>query len=474
VTDRAGERRRAVVALGGDAVLRRGERSPLAERVARLMPELKADLLELARIPSIAFPGFPRGPLTEAHDLVAALLRDVGVQNVETLSLPGTAPIVTGEIPAPEGAPTVLLYAHYDVQPPGDERLWDTPPFEPTERDGAIYGRGVADDKANVIAHIGALRAFLGRPPVGIRILIEGQEEYGSALDTYPRHHPERFRADAIVVADAGSVRPGAPALTVGLRGDAEVIVEVRTLAEAKHSGDFGGAAPDALIALLHGLATLHDERGNVAVPDLWRQPWLGASYDDDEFRRRAGVEAGTPLLGSGTLGERLWSGPAITVVGIDAPPVDEAVNAVIPYARAKLNLRVHPEQPAAEAQAALIAHLEAQRPFGIRLRAVAAGDAGDGFAAATTGPGYAAARAALQAAWGSDPVNTAVGGAIPLAAELHHALPDAEILLFGAQDGLCNLHAPNERVLLDELERAVLAEAQFFIEYAARKEHLR
>ncbi|MGZ8475573.1 MAG: M20/M25/M40 family metallo-hydrolase, partial [Candidatus Limnocylindria bacterium] len=284
------------------------------------MPELKADLLRLARIPSIAFPGFPPGPLQDAHDVVADLLRDAGVNNVETLSLPNTAPIVTGEIPAPAGAPTVLLYAHYDVQPAGDERLWDTPPFEPTERDGAIYGRGVADDKANLIAHLGALRAFGGRPPVGIKFLIEGQEEYGSALDDYPPKHPELFQADAIVIGDAGNVRPGVPTLTTALRGDAAVIVEVRTLAEPRHSGEFGGAAPDALLVLLHALSTLHDEHGDVAVAGLRREPWTGASYTDDEFRALAGVAPDLPLFGTGGLGERLWSGPAITVVGLDAP----------------------------------------------------------------------------------------------------------------------------------------------------------
>ena len=435
-------------------------RPALAERVVRLMPELKADLLRLARIRSIAFPGFPTGPLREAYDAVAHLFHEAGVQRMELLSLPDTAPIVTGEIPAPDGAPTVLLYAHYDVQPAGDERLWETPPFDPSERDGAIYGRGVADDKAGVITHLGALRAFDGRPPVGIKVLIEGQEEYGSALDSYPRERPDLFRADAILVCDAGNVRPGVPTLTTALRGDAEVIVEVRTLAEAKHSGEYGGAAPDALIALVRALATLHDEHGNVAVAGLRRAPWIGGSYDEAEFRRRAGVEPEVPLFGSGTLGERLWSGPAITVVGIDAPAVDGAVNAVIPYARAKLNLRVHPEQPAAEAQAALIRHLETVRPFGIALRAAPAGDAGDGFAATTAGPAYQAARVALRSAWGSDPVHMATGGAIPLASALHAAAPDAEILFFGPQDGLCNLHAPNERVLLGELERAVLAEA--------------
>jgi acetylornithine deacetylase/succinyl-diaminopimelate desuccinylase-like protein len=453
------------------AVAREEPGSSLAERVRRLMPELTSDLVRLARIPSIAFPGFPEAPLLEAHDLVAGLLRDAGVQRVATLSLPDTAPVITGEIPGPEGAPTVLLYAHYDVQPAGDEKLWRTPPFEPTERDGAIYGRGVADDKSNVMVHVGALRAFEGKPPVGIKLVIEGQEEYGSALDTYPPQQPELFRADAIVVGDAGNVRPGVPTLTVALRGDAEVIVEVRTLAAAKHSGEFGGPAPDALVVLLHALATLHDVRGDVAVTGLRREPWAGASYTEDEFRRLAEIEPDMPLFGTGSLGERLWSGPALTVVGIDAPSVGQAVNAVIPSARAKLNLRVHPRQPAGEAQAALVRHLEGLRPFRIPLT-IEAGDAGDGFAAETSGVAYEAARAALASAWGSDPVSTASGGSIPLLNALHEAVPDAEILLFGAEDGQCNLHAPNERVLLDELERAVIAEAEFFREYTARKEH--
>ncbi|HME01687.1 MAG TPA: M20/M25/M40 family metallo-hydrolase [Solirubrobacteraceae bacterium] len=446
--------------------------SALSEGVERLMPQLKEELMRLSRIPSIAFPGFDRKPVLEAHDLVVELLRDAGVPRIDTLSLPDTSPVITGEIPAPEGAPTVLLYAHYDVQPAGDERAWKTPPFQPTERDGAIYGRGVADDKSNLIAHVGALRTFGGRPPVGIKLLIEGQEEYGSPLDDYPLAHPELFRADAIIVADVGNVRAGVPTLTIALRGDAEVLVQVRTLAEPKHSGEFGGAAPDALIALLHALASLHDGQGNVAVAGLRREPWDGASYSEEEFRELAGVAPGVPLLGSGSLGERLWSGPAITVMGIDAPTVDHAAAAVVPYARAKLNLRVHPQQSAAEASEALVRHLNATQPFGIRLTVEPVENPGDGFTAATSGPAYAAAQAALRAAWGADPVHMAMGGAIPLASALHRAVPDAEILLFGAQDGFCNLHAPNERVLLDELQRTVLAEAGFFSEYAARKEH--
>jgi len=273
------------------------------------------------------------------------------------------------------------------------------------------------------------------------------------------------------VIADAGNIRPGVPTLTVAVRGDAEVLVAVTTLPAAKHSGDFGGAAPDALLVLLHALATLHDARGDVAVAGLRREPWVGVAYDEAEFRRLAGVPPAVPLLGSGTLGERLWSGPAITVIGIDAPPVEQAVNAVVPHARAKLNLRIHPEQDAAEAQEALIGHLAAVRPFGIAVSARAANPVGDGFAARTTGPAYAGARAALRTAWGGEPVIAACGGAIPLASALHNAVPDAEVLLFGAQDSDCNLHAPNERVLLRELERAVLAQAAFLHEYAVRWE---
>jgi acetylornithine deacetylase/succinyl-diaminopimelate desuccinylase-like protein len=437
---------------------------------AELMPQLTADLERLARIPSISFPGYPEAPVREAAELVSALLRDAGVQRVATLSLPDTAPIITGDIPAPPGAPTVLLYAHYDVQPPGDLSLWQTPPFEPTERDGAMYARGVSDDKANVLVHIGALRAFAGRPPVGIKVVIEGQEEFGSAFTTYPLEHPELFQADAMIVGDAGNVRPGVPTLTVAVRGDAEVYVETRTLAGPKHSGEFGGPAPDALVVLLHALATLHNEHGNVAVAGLRREPWTGETYSEDEFRALAGVDPAAPLFGTGTLGERLWSGPAITIVGLEgAPSVEQAVNAVIPHARAKLNLRIHPAQDALEGQASVMEHLERLRPFGTKLT-VEAGNTDHGFAAVTSGPAYAAAHAALATAWGREPVHLASGGSIPLVSTLHQAVPDAEILLFGAEDAQSNLHAPNERVLLDELERAVVAEAQFFTEYASRR----
>jgi cysteinylglycine-S-conjugate dipeptidase len=438
-----------------------------AATVSDLMPQLRREFDELVRIPSVSVPGVIDDALLAAHDLVAELFADAGVE-VGRLDLPDTAPIVVGHIPAPPGAPTVLLYSHYDVVRPGDERQWESPPFEPSERDGAVFGRGTADTKSNVIAHVGALRAWDGRPPVGIKLCIEGYEEIGSgALPGYPATDPNLFAADALVIGDTGSIAPGIPTLTTTLRGMANVVLEVRTLASAKHSGQYGGAAPDALLALLHAIASLHDEDGNVAVEGLRRNEWPGAEMSEEQFRELGEVLPGMPLIGTGGLGSRIWSGPAITVIGIDVPSVDEAVNAVSPHARAVLNVRVHPEQDSLEAQAAVMAHLRNARPFGIAID-VQPGPTANGFSAVTTGPAYTAARAAWSRAWDAEVVMAGTGGSIPIVSALSGALPGAEALLVGTTDGYANIHGPNERVLLDEFERAIVAEADFFGLYAA------
>lgn len=443
--------------------------STTAERVRGILPQLRSQLAELVAIPSVSGEGAPAEPLFAAHDWVVDALRAVGVADIDDLRIEGkVAPVVVARIPAPDGAPTVLLYTHYDVVPAGDEGLWDTPPFVATERDGAIYGRGTADSKANLISIIGALRVHGGRPPVGVTLILEGQEEVGSPFDHYPPSAPEIFRSDAMVIADVGSVRPGVPTLTVALRGSAQVDVEVRTLGGDKHSGVFGGAAPDARTALIQALATLHDATGAVAVAGLRAEPWTGDTYTEEEFRELAEVVDGVPLMGSGDLGSRIWTGPAITVVGFDAPSTAEPINAVAGHARASLNLRVHPQQDPAEAQAALVAHLEALRPLGVELQ-VTSGEVGPGFAASTDGPAFGAAAAALETAWGQEAVTMAGGGSIPLVMALHEAVPDAEILLFGATDSYANIHAPNERVLIGEMERATVAKAELFDELAAR-----
>ena len=448
------------------------ERPSHATAVSALMPRLKEDLARLVAVPSLSEWGYPehtRPALLEAHQAVVELLRDAGVESFSSLELEGTAPVITGEIPAPPGAPTVLLYGHYDVVPAGDETLWTSPPFEATERDGAIYGRGAADSKSNILVHVGALRAWEGKPPVGIKLLIEGQEEVGSPLEEgYPSANPEPFRADAILVADGGSIRAGQPSLTVSLRGDARITVEVRTLASNKHSGQYGGAAPDALVVLVRALASLWDEHGDVAVEGLRREEWSGESYTDEEFRALAGLEEGMPIVGTGGIGSKIWSGPGITVLGIDCPAVDGAPASVQSHARAVLNVRIHPEQPAAEAQAIVMRHLEAERPFGVPLQ-VTPGAIGDGYRAASSGPAWDAMIAAMSTAWGADTVEIATGGAIPLVKAMSEGVPEATMFVFGATDSFANIHGPDERLLVDEWEKAVLAETLFFQELADR-----
>jgi len=443
---------------------------PTRTDIAQLMPELKQELADLVAIPSIStldYPAETRPALLQAYGEVSRLFTDAGVTILDPLELPDTAPVLMGEIPPPEGAPTVLLYSHYDVVPVGDEDKWESPPFEATERDGAIYGRGAADTKSNILMHVGAIRAWEGRPPVGIKVVIEGQEEVGGgAFATFPTIRPELFDADAMVIGDMGSVRPGVPTLTIALRGMMAVTVEARTLAGPKHSGQFGGAAPDALLALVRALATMHDENGDVAVDGLRREPWTGASYTDEEFRTLCEALPDVPFLGSGALGERIWSGPALTVTGIDALPVERAVNAVVPFARAKVSGRLHPQQDPLEGQAALVRHFESLRAYGVSL-VVHTAETGSGFAADTGGPAYAAARDALADAWGGETVSIATGGSIPLVNYLQQAAPRAEMLLMGTTDGFANIHAPNERVLVDEFENAVLAEAELFGRFA-------
>jgi len=442
----------------------------LRDKVRELMPDLTRDLVELMAVPSVSVRGYPESThaaALQAHDEVARLLREVG-GTIESIELPNTAPTVFAEIPAPAGAPTVLLYSHYDVVPAGDESLWLTPPFEPTEKDGAIFGRGAADTKSNILAIVGALRAWGGRPPVGVKVVVEGMEEVGGGeFTTYPLTDPARFAADVMIIADLGNVRPGMPTLSATLRGMANVEVEVRTLGSAKHSGSFGGAAPDALVALVHALASLHDANGDVAVAGLLREEWTGGGPDEAQFREFAEVVEGMPLIGTGTLGSRVWSGPAITVIGIDVPSVDHALNAVSPYARAKMNVRVHPRQDPKEAQDAVVGHLRAQIPFGIELT-VHAQEIGQGYEAEMSGPAAEAAKAAWAAAWGAPTVTAGVGGSIPLVASLHEAAPHAAILLGGTADGYANIHGPNERVLLDEFEKTTLAIADLLGRLAA------
>jgi acetylornithine deacetylase/succinyl-diaminopimelate desuccinylase-like protein len=436
--------------------------SDLPSRVTGLMPRLRADLERLVRLPSVAFKGYPEEPLRQTAAAVAELLRTAGMPRVELFEVPGAPPVVCAARPASPGAPTVLLYAHYDVQPADDASVWTSPPFEPTERAGRLYGRGAADDKSGIIMHSGALQALGADCRVGVKILIEGQEETGfGSLDEFVRRRPDLVGADAIVIADSGNHGLGAPTLTTSLRGMAAVDVAVETLDGPVHSGSFGGAAPDALVALCRIIATLHDEAGNVAVKGLDRVPYDGAGYDELAYRAHAGVLPGVALIGDGSIADRLFASPSITVIGIDAPQTDGALNALVPRARARISVRLAPGQDPAQALRIVARHLRAAAPWGVRVTMTPNGT-GEGFLARTDGPAYATAAGALRAAFGRDVVQFGQGGSIPLVAALKSIVPGPEIILWGAEEPLCKIHAPNESVDLGELQRMVLAEALF------------
>ena len=434
----------------------------LKAKTASLMPQLRAELEKLVRLPSVAFEGFPDEPVEQAGAAVAELMTAAGLPAVRMVDIARAPQAVFGARPAQPGAPTVLLYAHYDVQPAGEDSAWKSPPFEPTERAGRLYGRGAADDKSGVIMHAGALLALGPDCPVGVKVLIEGQEENGAGgIEEFVRANAELLEADVIVISDLGNYSLGVPTLTTSLRGMAAVDVEVETLEGAVHSGMFGGPGPDALIALARVIATLHDAAGNVAVKGLKTIEYDGAEYQEAAYRKDAGVLPGVDLIGSGSITSRLYGKPSINVIGIDAPVVEGAANALIPRARARVSMRLAPGQDPAEAQGLVTRHLQAAAPWHARVK-VTPGGVGEGFLATTDGPAYAAATRALAAAYGKDVVHYGEGGSIPLVAAFHEALPGAETILWGTMEPQCKIHAPDESVDLGELERCVLAEALF------------
>lgn len=435
-----------------------------------VMPAVRADLERLIRIPSIAFDGFPAQPVRAAADATAEILTAAGLPGVRLIDVPGGPPAVYGHRPAASGAPTVLLYAHYDVQPAGPEDAWTTPPWEPTERGGRLYGRGAADDKSGIAMHAAALRAVGDAPPgAGVKVVIEGEEETGGGtFERFVENEPDLFAADAIVVADSGNWKLGEPTLTTTLRGLAVVDVEVATLEAPVHSGLFGGPAPDALIALARILATLHDDDGNVAVDGVRGYEWTGLPVAPDEFRANAGVLEGVDLIGGGQIAERIYTRPSVTAIGIDAPAVETAGNAIVPSARARVSLRLPPGVDPVDAQAALRRHLNEHAPWGVRTT-LTDGAVAHGFAARSDGAAYRAASAAMEDAYGKRAVQVGSGGSIPLVTTLAQAVPQAEIIVWGAQDEGAQIHSADESVDLRELERAALAEALFLERLAAR-----
>jgi len=435
-------------------------RDQLRSRVAEVLPGIRSDLEDLVRIESVSADPARSGEVRRSAEGVRDLLAAEGC-DVEIVSASGGAPAVIAHKPGPAGSPTVLLYAHHDVQPENDHADWDSPPFEPTERDGRLYGRGAADDKAGIVAHLAALRAFGDALPVGVTLFVEGEEEIGSPTLVDLLHaHRDRLAADVIVIADSGNWDIGVPALTTSLRGLVRADVEVRTLTHAVHSGMWGGLAPDALMALTRLLASLYDDAGSVAVDGLHSGPAADVVYPEERLRAESGVIPEAQWVGEGSAVERLWTRPALTVTGLDAPTVDGASNTLVPAARAKLSLRIAPGDTTANAVECLRRHCEQHVPWGAELTFTVV-DTGEATQIDATGPAYDVARQAFADAWdGTEPVDMGVGGSIPFIAEFLEAFPEASVLVTGVEDPDTRAHGANEGLHLAEFERVVVAEA--------------
>src|SRR4051794_22409578 len=434
----------------------------LRSRVAAELPRIRQDLEDLVRIESVSADPARASEVQRSAEAVAALFEAEGFEDVRIVSAraDGGAPAVIARKPAPDGKPTVLLYAHHDVQPENDHSEWDSPPFEPTERDGRLYGRGAADDKAGIVAHLGAVRALGDDLGVGVTMFIEGEEEVGSdTLAELLQQHRDSLAADVIVIADSGNWDIGVPALTTSLRGLVRVDVSVRTLTHAVHSGMWGGLVPDALMTLTRLLNTLYDEAGSVAVAGLHSGEAADVDYPSERLRTESGIAPGVDFIGRGSAVERLWTQPSLTITGLDAPKVDGASNTLTASARAKLSLRIAPGDTTQHALDCLRAHLEQHVPFGAELSFDVV-DTGEATQIDATGPAYDAARKAFTDAWdGVEPIDMGVGGSIPFIAEFLESFPEASVLVTGVEDPDTRAHGANEGLHLAEFERVCLAE---------------
>ncbi len=432
----------------------------LRAAVDEIFPRIRAELEALVRIPSVSADGFDAANVRRSAEATLELLQRTGLDGVRLLEVDGAHPAVFGELQVDAEAPTILLYAHHDVQPPGDESQWESSPFEPAERDGRLYGRGASDDKAGIAVHVAAVSAHGAAPPVNVKVFVEGEEEIGSVhLPDFLAEYGDLLAADVIVVADAANWRAGTPALTTTLRGIVELDVEVQTLEHGVHSGIFGGAFPDALMVLSRLLASLHADDGSVAVEGLVEGDAEALDLTEEELRGQAGAVPGVELIGRGTLTGRTWARPAISILKIEAPGMDPPINQLLPLARAKVSVRLAPGDDTARAMRAVQEHLESHVPWGARVM-VTPGAAGAPFALETSGPGYDAFRRAFAETWARPSVEIGIGGSIPFVASFAAAFPRADILLTAVGDPGSRIHGPNESQDLNDLKNACLAEA--------------
>ncbi|MDX1511113.1 MAG: M20/M25/M40 family metallo-hydrolase [Nitriliruptorales bacterium] len=455
----------------------------VAEALVDALPTTQRDLVDLVRIPSVSAAGHDPAPVRASAERTRDLLASAGLDNVRLLEVDGAHPYVFGErIIDPDGL-TVLLYAHHDVQPVGTPDRWTSDPFEPTERDGRLYARGAADDKAGIMAHVAALRAWeaaRGGPPCNVKVIVEGEEEIGSPhLAAFLAEHADTLRSDVIVLTDLTNWQVGWPGLTWALRGMGECFVTVRTLDRPVHSGMWGGPIPDALTAMTRLLASLHHADGTIAVDGFARdvRPMSAEERarleeldaDVARMREEAGVLDTVQLIGDDrTLLEKIWLQPTITPTGMDVPDIAHASNTLLAEVSTKLSCRFAPGQDPERALGALREHLEQHVPWGAEID-VRFGEWNAAWVGEPSGPAWDAAVAAMAAAYGREPAALGCGGSIPFVQPFSDAFGGAPCLLVGVEDPQSNAHGEDESLHLEDFARACLSEAFLLAELTER-----
>lgn len=437
-------------------------------RVESAFGDIRAELDQLVRIPSVSTDESAADDVRRSAEATAAWLERSKLEGVRLLEVDGAHPAVFGATPGPAGSPTVLLYAHHDVQPAGPGELWTSPPFEPTERTGRLFGRGTADDKSGIAVHAAALQVWEGKPPVGVAVFIEGEEEIGSVhLPQFLSEYEDLLCADAIVLADFSNWDLGQPTLTTSLRGILDCLVEVRTLDHAVHSGRYGGPVPDALTAMCRLIATLHDSEGGVAVEGLRTGPSYALRMQESDLRRFTGLRPSVRLLGRGSLTDRLWAQPAIAVLGVDAPSAEDAAHKLVPVATARISIRLAPGDDTQQAFRAVDEHLRRHAPWGAEVKVRPCRE-GEPYSIDVSGHAFEAFRRACADTWGRAPVEPGSGGSLPLVAAMAAAYPGTAMLLTGVEDPESNAHSENESVHLGELHNCCVNEAMLLGHLAA------